>query len=249
MSNTTSVNSELFAPLVTAAQFAAYEQSVARQMMTVFDAPVNAGKVLQVPVWSAVSAETIGDESAATAADTNTTSASITLSEHVVFHKVTDMLRDSAYGNVMNQAFAEFTNLGGATTAIALAAFGKDDIMDRVADLRANKLTGPFYAVIHPKAANAIKKSLTASDNYAASGSVADNILANYFVGQLAGCRIIESALVPYAEGTGVATCAVTMEEQRQAAGRATDVVLTGVAGASVLQSAHGFIMNVDLVA
>jgi len=279
MSNTTSVNSELFAPLVTAAQFAAYEQSVARQMMTVFDAPVNAGKVLQVPVWSAVSAETIGDESAATAADTNTTSASITLSEHVVFHKVTDMLRDSAYGNVMNQlgdqsgraiaeamdtqAFGEFTNLGGATTAIALAAFGKDDIMDRVADLRGNKLTGPFYAVIHPKAANAIKKSLTASDNYAASGSVADNILANYFVGQLAGCRIIESALVPYDSSTGVATCAVfagsaighamrgsiTMEEQRQAAGRATDVVLTGVAGASVLQAAHGFIMNVDLVA
>lgn len=279
MANTTSINNELYANLVAAAQFAAYEQSVARQLVTTFDMPSNSGKVVQVPVWSSISAENITDESAATAKDTNTTSATITMTEHVVYHKVTDMLRDSAYNNVLTQigdqsgraiaesmdteAFAQFANLGGATTAIALASFGKDDIMDRVADLRANKITGPFYAVLHPKAANAIKKSLTATDSYTASGAVADNILTNYFVGQLAGCQIIESALVPYVSGTGVATCAVfspsalghamrggiTVEEQRQAKDRATDLVLTGVAGATTLQATHGFIMNVDLVA
>jgi N4-gp56 family major capsid protein len=279
MPNTTTINSELFANLVTAAQFAAYENSVARQIVTVFDAPVNAGKVLQVPVWSAISASNITDESAASAADTNTTSASITLSEHVVYHRVTDMLRDSAYGNVMaelgeqsgraiaesmdTQAFAQFANLGGATTAIAIASFGKDDIMDRVATLRTNKLVGPFVAVIHPQVANKLKKSLTAVDSYTASGAYADNILANYFVAQFAGCRVIESSLVPYNSSTGVATCAVFapsalghamrggigMEEQRQAAARSTDVVLTGVAGAAVLQAAHGVLMNVDLVA
>jgi N4-gp56 family major capsid protein len=280
MPNTTTINSELFANLVTAAQFAAYENSVARQIVTVFDAPVNAGKVLQVPVWSAISASNITDESAASAADTNTTSASITLSEHVVYHRVTDMLRDSAYGNVMaelgeqsgraiaesmdTQAFAQFANLtDGAGTAIAIASFGKDDIMDRVATLRTNKLVGPFVAVIHPQVANKLKKSLTAVDSYTASGAYADNILANYFVAQFAGCRVIESSLVPYNSSTGVATCAVFapsalghamrggigMEEQRQAAARSTDVVLTGVAGAAVLQAAHGVLMNVDLVA
>lgn len=279
MSNTTSINSELFAPLVTAAQYAAYENSVGRQISTVFDAPVNAGKVLQVPVWSAISASNITDESAASAADTNTTSASITLSEHVVYHRVTDMLRDSAYGNVVaqlgeqsgraiaesidTQLFAQFANLGGSSTAIAVADFGVNDIMDRVAALRANKLVGPFYAVVHPTAANALKKKLTATTSYTASGGVADSILSQYFVGQIAGCTIIESALVPYASATGIATCAVfspsalghamrgtiTMEEQRQAAARATDVVLTGVAGAAVLQSGHGVVMNIDLVA
>lgn len=279
MANTTSINSELFANLVTAAQFAAYETSVARQLVTVFDAPVNSGKVLQVPVWSGIAAELITDESAAVAKDTNTTSALITLGEHVVYHKVTDMLRDSSYSNVMSQigdqsgraiaesmdtqAFAEFANLSGSSTAIALASFTKDDIMDRVAALRANKLVGPFYAVIHPTAANAIKKALTATSSYTASGAVADNILSNYFVGQLAGCTIIESSLVPYAGGTGVATCAVfastalghamrgsiEMEEQRQAKDRATDLVLKAVAGAAVLQASHGIIMNVDLVA
>ena len=78
MSNNTTNNSELFANLVTAAQFAAYEQSVARQIVTVFDAPVNAGKILQVPVWSGITAQNISNEAAASAADTNTTSASIT---------------------------------------------------------------------------------------------------------------------------------------------------------------------------
>lgn len=279
MANTTTINSELFQKLVTSAQFAAYETSVARQLVTVFDAPLNTGKTLAVPVWASVAAEVITDESGATAKNTNTTSVDIELAEHVVYHQVTDMLRDSAYSDVMSQlgdqsgraiaesldtqVFSKFSSLSGSTTAIALASFTKDDIMDRVATLRANKLTGPFIAVIHPTAANAIKKALTATTSYTASGMVADSILSQYFVGQLAGCTIIESPLVPYAAGTGVATCAVfapsalghamrgsiDMETQRQASARATDVVLKAVAGANVLQASHGVIMNVDLVA
>lgn len=279
MSNTTAINSELFANLVTAAQYAAYENSVGRQISTVFDAPVNSGKVLQVPVWSAIAASEITDESAASAADTNTTSASITLTEHVVYHRVTDMLRDSAYGDVMaqlgdqsgraiaesidKQLFSKFSSLSGSTTAIALADFDVTDIMDRVAAIRANKVVGPFFAVVHPTAANQLKKALTATTSYQNATGVASGILQNYFVGQIAGCTIIESPLVPLNDSTGVATCAVfapsalghamrgaiSMEEQRQAAARATDVVLTGVAGAAVLQSGHGVIMNIDLVA
>jgi N4-gp56 family major capsid protein len=279
MSNTTAINSELFSKLVTAAQFSAYENSVARQLVTVFDAPANTGKVLQVPVWAGITAQIITDESAASAKDTNTTSVDLTLTEHVVYHSVTDMLRDSAYSDVMSQlgdqsgraiaesmdtqVFAQFANLtGSGDTAIALASFTKDNIMDRVAELRANKLTGPFIAVIHPKAANAIKKALTATTSYTASGSVADSILQNYFVGQLAGCTIIESPLVPYASGTGIATCAVfsatalghamrgtlAMETQRQAAARSTDVVVKAVAGAATLQASHGYTMSIDLV-
>jgi hypothetical protein len=103
MSNTSSINSELFANLVVEAQMAAYEQSVARQIATVFDAPVNSGKVLQVPVWAGVSAAGLTEGTAATAADTNTTSVSITLGEIGVYHQVTDMLRDSAYSNVAAQ--------------------------------------------------------------------------------------------------------------------------------------------------
>jgi hypothetical protein len=189
------------------------------------------------------------------------------------------MLRDSSYGDVMGQladqsgraiaesldtqAFAKFSDFSGANTAVAVASVSVDDIMDRVAALRANKVTGPFFAVLHPLAANGIKKALTATTSYSASGAVADSILSQYFIGQIAGCTILESALVPYASGTGVATCAVfapsalghamrgtiDVAEQYMAKERATDLVLTANAGAQVLQASHGVVFNVDLVA
>lgn len=272
-------NSELYSALVTAAQYAAYEQSVARQLVTVFDAPLNTGKSLQVPVWSALAAEIITDESTSTLVNTGSTSATINLAEHVVYRKISDMLRDSAASNVLaslgdnagraiaesldTQVFSKFADLSGSSTAIAVADFTKDDIMDRVATLRGNKITGPFVAVLHPSAANKIKKALTASTNYGAAGAVADGILQNYFVGQLAGCQIIESSLVPYNSGTGVATCAVfsptalghamrggiELETMRSVKDRATELSVKAVAGAAVLQASHGVIMNVDLVA
>lgn len=271
----TNINNELYSNLVTAAQFAAYENSVARQLVTIFDAPANSGKVLQVPVWSAISAENITDEAAATAKETNTTSQTITLTEHVVYHQITDMLRDSAQSNVMNQlgdqsgraiaesmdteAFATFDSLTSAGAQVTAANFGADDIFNAVGQLRAAKLTGPFYAVLHPTAARELKKSLTATTAYTANTNAGNQILSNYFIGQLAGCTIIESALVPVA--TNVASCAVfapsaighamrgsvSVEEQRQASARATDLVLTGVAGASVLQAGHGRLMTVDI--
>jgi hypothetical protein len=266
----TSVNSELFAPLVTAAQFQAYESSIARQLVTVFDAPAGSGKSLQIPVWDAVSASVITDEDVAPLVQTNTTAKTLDLTEHVVYHKVTDMLRDSSFSNVMNalgdqsgraiaesmdrQAFAQFANLGGSTTSIA--SITVDDIFDRVATLRAAKLVGPFIAVIHPLAAAKIKKALTATTAYTANTNVGNSILSNFYIGNVAGCAIYESSLVPVA--AGVATCAVfapsalghamrgtiSMEEQRQAAARATDIVVKAVAGATTLNAAHGVLMN-----
>ena len=274
----TNINNELYSNLVTAAQFAAYENSVARQMATIFDAPANSGKVLQVPVWSAITAENITDEAAATAKETNTTSATITLSEHVVYHQITDMLKNSAVNDVMAQlgdqsgrAIAEsmdtefmgkFSSLNtkAGTSAYYTDTFDVDVIMDTVAQLRGSKLTGPFYAVLHPQAANILKKSITNSSSYTASTEIGNSILGNYFVAQIAGCTIVESSLVPDG-GSGVKTCAVfspsaighamrgavTVEEQRQAASRATDLVLTGVAGAGVLQASHGLNFTVDI--
>lgn len=265
--NTTTLNSALFAPLVTAAQFAAYENSVARQIVSVFDAPDNTGKVLQVPVWSAITAQNITDESAATAANTATTSKTITLSEHVVYSRITDMLRDSAYNDVMAQlgeqsgrAIAEsmdtqvFTLFDEAaitqTVGTANSAVTADNILAAVATLRSNKLTGPFYAVLAPKQAYRIKKEL-ANVGAVAMSNVGNEVLTNGFVAQLDGCTVIESSLVP-TSGNNAYGCvfarsafghgmrgSISMEEQRQAAARATDLVLTAVAGAAILQATH----------
>ncbi len=271
MANTSSINSELFANLVTAAQFAAYENSVARQMVTVFDAPVNAGKVLQVPVWSGISAELITDESAATAKDTNTTSASITLGEHVVYHQVTDMLRDSSYSDVFTQigdqsgrAIAEsmdkqvFSLFTSFSTEVGPGAGGEvtvDTLLKAAATLRSNKLTGPFYAVLHPRQAYNVKKVLTnaGASTIPALSNVGNNVLSGFYIGNIAGIQVYESGLVTV-DGSDDAIGAVfagsaighamrgsiEMNELYLPKERATDVVLKAVAGAAILQNSHG---------
>ena len=279
MSNTTSINSELFANLVTQAQYSAYETSVARQLVTVFDAPMNTGKVLQVPVWSSISAESISDESAATAKDTNTTSASITLSEHVVYHKITDMLRDSAY----NDVFAQIGDQSGRAIAEALDAqvfaqfadFSSDvgsaghelvvaDILKAAATLRSRKLTGPFYAVVHPGQAYSLKAQLAtpayySGGNIANPSNVGNNILSGFYIGTVAGVQVFESALLTV-DGSDDAVAGVfapsalghamrggiDMNTLYLPKDRATDVVLKAVAGAKVLQATHGVKITAD---
>ena len=277
MANTTAINSELFANLVTAAQFAAYENSVARQIVTVFDAPTNTGKVLQVPVWSSISAELITDESAATAKNTNTTSETITLSEHVVYHKVTDMLRDSAYSNV----FAQIGDQSGRAIAESLDAqvFGLfsgfseagpgagneltvDHLLRAAATLRGRKLTGPFVAVLHPSQAYNVKKQLTNSGASAipSLSGVGDSVLSNFYIGQVAGIMIYESGLLALGDAPFNATGAVfaptaighamrggiDLNTQYQAKDRATDIVLKAVAGAAIINVAHGVKLTSD---
>lgn len=269
----TNWNDELFANLVTQAEFAAYENSVARQMVTVYDAPMNAGKILQVPVWGSVAAEIITDESDATLGQTTSTSALITLQEHVVYRQITDMLRDSAYGNVMTdigdnagraiaesldtQVFSTFANfssdLGSTSTELTV-----DLILKAAATLRARKLTGPFYAVVHPAQAYNLKKQLTysAQTNIPQLSGVGESVLSSFYIGGVAGVQIYESSLVA-ADTTGGATAykagvfaqsaighamrgGVDMNTLYLPKSRATDVVLKAVAGAAVLQSTHG---------
>jgi hypothetical protein len=240
---------------------------------------MNTGKVLQVPVWSAISAESISDESAATAKDTNTTQALITLSEHVVYHKITDMLRDSAY----NDVFAQIGDQSGRAIAEALDAqvfsqfgdFSSDigsaghelvvaDILKAAATLRSRKLTGPFYAVVHPGQAYSLKAQLAtpayySGGNIANPSNVGNNILSGFYIGTVAGVQIFESALLTV-DGSDDAVAAVfaptaighamrggiDMNTLYQPKDRATDVVLKAVAGAKVIQAAHGVKITAD---
>jgi len=278
MSNTTSINNELYAPLVAAAQFAAYENSVARQLGTVLDMPANAGKIVQVPVWDSISATTPTEGDIATFADTNTTSINLTLSEKVVAHRITDMLRDSAYNDVLAQlgdqagraiaekmdselfaTFADFTTDIGATDAEVTA----DTIFKAAATLRSRKLTGPFYAVLDPRTAYNLKKTLTATTSYQNATAVGSSVLSNFYIGQIAGVQIYESPLV--ATDGSVSTAAINavftpqalahsmrgsirLETQRQAAFRATDLVLTAVSGAAVIQPTFGVKLTANKV-
>ena len=266
MANTTSVNSELFQNLLVQSQYAMYENSIARAVATVFDYPANAGKVVSVPIWAGITAATPNEGVAPNAADANTNSKTITLREHVVYSQVTDMLRDSAQESVItalaNQsglALAESLDkeiialFSDAGITQSVGAAGSDntvaDLMKAAAILRANKHSGPIFAVLNPKQAYGIKAAMTATNSYQNATMVGSDVLGQYFVGQIAGITILEHANVAVDANDDATGCVfapsafglaqrggVSMEEQRQAAARATDLVLTAVAGAGILR-------------
>ena len=271
----TDINSELYANLVAAAQYAAYESSIGRQMVSVFDMPANSGKVVQVPVWSAITAQNLTEEEIATAKTTNTTSANITMTEHVVFHQITDMLKESAYNNVLTQLgdqsgraiaesmdtqlFALFNSISANSVGTEDSAITVDNVFEAVQKLRAAKVSGPLYGVMSPRQALQLKKALyNAGGTVAAAGSFGNAVLERGYIGTLAGVSLFESALVKQdldtdsdtelnAVGAIFAPSAfghsmrggITVEEQRQAAARATDLVVTAVAGAAIIQDTH----------
>ena len=263
MSNNTTNNSELFQNLLVQSQYALYENSIARAVATVFDYPVGAGKQVSVPVWAGITAATPGEGVAPSAADTNTTSKTISLVEHVVYAEVTDFLRDSAQENVIaglaNQSglalaesidkalIAQFANatgsLGSAGTELAVT-----DILKAAATIRANKYTGRMIAIVSPLQAYALKAA--AAGTAAIAGTNLQNrALDGYFVTSIGGVDIYESALVGADENGDAVGCVfapaafglaqrggVNMEEQRNAAKRSTDVVMTAVAGVGTLR-------------
>ena len=275
--NNTDQNSELFANFVADAQYAMYEQSVARNLVKTFAVPMNAGKVVQVPVWAAISAQILTDEEVATAKTTNTTAPTVTLKEHVVYNQITDMLRDSSYGDVMmdlasqsgaaigesldSMVFGEFENLSSdiGSTSTELTT---ELILKGAATLRAAKVQGPYFAVVHPNAAYYMKKTLTQTLNYsnapgiAALSNVGNQVMVSGIIGSIGGVTIIESPLVE-AVTTGGATAyrgavfaptaiglaergGVDMNSLYLPAARATDLVLKAVAGAAVIRNTHG---------
>lgn len=280
--NNSSVNSELFANFVADAEFAMYDQSIARQLVKTFPVPMNSGRTVQVPIWASITADKFDDEEfSTTPMATGTTQETITLSEHVVYQKITDGIRDAAYGDVMSDlafqsglaigesvdkyTFSEFVNLSSdiGTTGTELTT---ELIMKAAATLRAAKVQGPYYAVVHPAAAFNMKKVLTQTQVYNGStamiptagalSNVGNAVLAGGVIGTIAGVTIIESPLVA-AVSTGGATAyrgavfaptaiglaergALDLNTLYQPKDRATDMVLRQYAGAKAIRPTHG---------
>ena len=262
MSNNTTLNSELFTNLLAEAQFAAYENSIARQIVTPFTFPTNAGKVLQIPVYDSVSAVALTEGTPPNPANTDTNQATITLGEIGTYFRVTDFLRDSAQRDVIadlganaGRAIAEkmdadvFGLFDSLTNEVEYAFDGNitvDNMFEAVAKLRDNKIVGPLVAVLKPSDALVLKKELaTVGGANLTASEIGSSVLRGYYIGSLAGCQIFESALAT--TGAVFAPTAMAhairggigMETQRQAAARATDIMMTAVVGQTIMQQAH----------
>lgn len=274
MANNTTINSELFTALLGDAQFAAYESSIARQLVTVFDMPSNSGKVINVPVYSAVAAIDLTEGTAPSAADTNTTTASITLGEVGTYFQVTDFLRDTAQRDVIadlgaqagraiaekmdSKVFALFNSIS-QSVGTEDSAITVDGIMEAIATLRGNKITGPLAAVIGPRQALQLKKALyNAGGTVATANNYGASVLERGLITTLGGCSIYESALVksdldtdsdtelnmvgavfaPTALGHAMRG-GIKMKTEDKAAARSTDIMMSVDVGQAILQASH----------
>ena len=225
--NNSAWNNEFYANFVTDAEFAAYETSVSRQLCKLFQVPMNAGKVAQVPIWGQGTAQLITDEDAATARNTTSTQALITMDEHVYFSQISDMLRESAYGDVMSQlaeisgraigesldtlAFSKFSgfnsDIGSTSTELTTEV-----ILKAAATLRGRKVMGPYFAVVHPNQAYYMKKTLTQTIPFSTGvglvnpSDVGNQVLVSGVIGSIGGVTIIESPLVAAGATTGGVT-------------------------------------------
>lgn len=124
-----------------------------------------------------------------------------------------------------------------------------NDIMKAAAMIRSAKYQGPMFAVLHPKQAYGIKAAMTATNNFQNATNLGNAILSSYFVGQIAGVTLLEHPLVPVNANGDATGCVfaptafgiaqrggISMETERNAAKRSTDVVETVVAGAGILR-------------
>jgi hypothetical protein len=211
--NTSTLNAELFKNFQAAAQYAAYEMSLARGVMDARTLAAGQGKVVSIPVWDAITAAIITDESAAEALGTDTNSVDITIAEIVAAHRVNDMLRDSAFENVImqladqsgmsvaegmdSQAFALFNSLSTNSVGTEDSALTVDSIFEAVAKIRAAKYRGPLNAVVGIRGSLQLKKELAGTGGVNLTANETGNsVIRTGFIGTVAGVNIYESSLV-----------------------------------------------------
>lgn len=156
--------------------------------------------------------------------------------------------------------FSGFSNTIGATTQGELTA---DVIFQAVATLRSNSVMGPYVGVFHPNQMYNLKKQLAnaGSANVPSLSDVGNTALSEGFVGRIAGVDLFESAVVT-GDSTGNFVGAImhsdaiayalkkdiTLETQRDASLRATEIVASMTYAVGELQDAHGVAIFSDAV-
>lgn len=261
----------LFTNIMQEAIFVAQEAALLPQTTTVYDIGMVSGKTVQVPVYPTVSAAALTEGTDITDdANVNPDGVLITASEYGVLAVVTDAMVNSAgrdvaadVGKILGEAiakkqdetiaanFANFSAGLGSTSTTATIEL----IFKAAATLRAENAPGPYFAVVSPKQAYALKKELVAAGYSTGANAVSDvgnAALVSGVVGQVAGVTIIESnslassgsakiGAVYSASALGTAIKkGIGIETERDASLRATEVVATAMWGTGELVDKYG---------
>jgi hypothetical protein len=213
MSNetTSSTLSELYTNVIQEALFTFQETSVMRPLVTTY-AINGQGKIVQVPVYGAITASAVAEGTDLTNTAVDPTAVNITASEIGVMTTLTDLGRDSASRNVgadIGKLFGDGlakkvdTDLAGLFSSFssdigtAGSELTPELLFKAQATLRSLNIPAPYYAVFHPKACFNLKKLLT-NAGYSTSSSavseVGNQAMRDGFIGKVAGIEVYENA-------------------------------------------------------
>ena len=193
---TTTTLDDLFVNIVAQARFTAEEQSLMRNLVTMYNIDGMAGKTIQVPKYPAISAVGLTEGSDMSSTAVSTSSVSITVGEVGAQVLLTDMAAMGAgdpaseLGTVLGNAIATkmdqdlialfdgFSGSLGGTTVELTAAY----LFQAAATLRANKVTGRIVGVFHPYQTYALKSNLTNTFANPNGGDLQNEAMRNGYV-------------------------------------------------------------------
>lgn len=271
--STTSTLDDLFVNIVAQARFTAEEQSIMRNLVTVYNIEAQPGVTIQVPKYPAVSAADLTEGTDMSSTTVSTSSVSIAVGEVGAQVFLTDLAAMGAgnpadeLGTVLGNAIATkmdtdaialfdgFSTSLGSTTTELTAAY----LFQAAATLRANKAPGRLVGVFHPYQTYALKANLTNTFANPNGGDLQNEAMRSGYVGTIAGIDIFESANVAV-DGSGDAKGAVfapeamamamkrdfNLEPERDASNRGFELNATAIYGVGELDDAYGVEMYFD---
>ena len=270
---TSSTLDDLFVNIIAQARFTAEEQSLLRNLVTVYNISADPGMTVQVPKYPSIAAAALTEGTDMSSTTVSTSSVSITAGEVGAQVFLTDIAARGAgnpadeLGTVLGNAIATkmdkdiialfdgfSTSLGAAAQEITAA-----DIFKAAATLRANKAPGNYVAVLHPYQAYQLKANLTNTFANPNAGVVQNEVMQRSYIGSLAGVDIYESANITVdanddAKGAVFAPEAMAvamvqdfkLEPERDASNRGFELNATAVYGVGELDDAYGVEMFFD---
>lgn len=271
--STTTTLDDLFVNIVAQARFTAEEQSLLRNLVTVYNIDAQPGVTIQVPKYPSVAAADLTEGTDMSSTTVSTSSVSITVGEVGAQVFLTDMAAMGAgnpadeLGTVLGNSIATkmdtdviglfdgFSTSLGATTTELTAAY----LFQAAAVLRANKAPGRLVGVFHPYQTYALKANLTNTFANPNGGDLQNEAMRTGYVGTIAGIDIFESANVTV-DGSGDAKGCVfapeamamamkrdfNLEPERDASNRGFELNATAIYGVGELDDAYGVEMYFD---
>lgn len=272
-STTTTLN-DLLPSIVAEALFVASERSIMRGLVRNYNVGIGSGKTITVPKYPLVSAAAVAEGTDLSNTAVSTGGATLTVSEVGIMTTVTDLAQRASASNViadvgrlfgeaiarkmdqdLTALFAGFSGvIGDGTSAITAAK-----IAEAIAKLRNAGVSGQdIYCVVNPLIAYDLKSALTNAYANPNAGLIQNEAMATGFVGTLFGVPVFETSNVAETDGDSVGAVFhrdalglalmqdISIETQRDASLRATELVATATYGVGELFDGYGLGLNFD---